>query len=245
MTGSGGGAMRLDAMAATAGTKVLVVDDEPYITELLATTLRLAGYDVLTAGSGAEAVRAAESGNPELLILDIMLPDTDGFELCRRLRLDRPRLPVVFLTARDSTEDKVRGLTLGGDDYVTKPFSVAEVLARVQAVLRRTRGGQEESAALRCGELVLDEEAHEVHRAGRQLELSPTEYKLLRYLLVNAGRVVSKAQILDHVWQYDFGGDAAVVEKFISRLRHKVDAEGSPLIHTVRGFGYTLRPAKG
>ncbi|WP_269459601.1 response regulator transcription factor [Allokutzneria albata] len=226
--------------------RVLVVDDEPHIVELLATTLRLAGHEVLTARSGQDALRLIEEERLELVILDVMLPDRDGFELCCQLRRRCPGLSVLFLTARDSTEDKVRGLGMGGDDYVTKPFSVAEVLARVQAVLRR-RGAEAvvEEHVFRCADLVLDENACEVRRAGEYVELSPTEFKLLRYLLVNAGRVLSKAQILDHVWRYDFGGDGSVVEKFISRLRHKIDTPGRErLLHTVRGFGYSIRPPR-
>ncbi|MFB9907461.1 response regulator transcription factor [Allokutzneria oryzae] len=226
--------------------RVLVVDDEPHIVELLATTLRLSGHEVTTARSGQEALRLIEDERPELVILDVMLPDGDGFELCCTMRRRHPGVSVLFLTARDSTEDKVRGLGMGGDDYVTKPFSVAEVLARVQAVLRRTRGeAAVEEPVLRCADLELDERACEVRRAGEYVELSPTEFKLLRYLLVNAGRVLSKAQILDHVWRYDFGGDGSVVEKFISRLRHKIDTAGRVrLLHTVRGFGYSLRPPR-
>src|SRR5690349_10112079 len=176
------------------------------------------------------------------MVLDIMLPDRDGFQVVQRLRADGRHVPVVFLTARDSTEEKVKGLTVGGDDYVTKPFSLEELVARVRAVLRRTGAGRPEEGRLRLADLELDEDRHEVWRGDTEIQLTPTEFKLLRYLLVNARRVVSKAQILDHVWAYDFGGDASVVETYISYLRKKVDRCGPPLIHTVRGFGYALRP---
>ncbi|MHB8451669.1 MAG: response regulator transcription factor [Mycobacteriales bacterium] len=240
MSGSAGAALR----GTGAGVRVLVVDDEPHITEVLATTLRFAGFEVAVAASGAQALAAAEAEAPQLVVLDVMLPDMDGFTVCRRLREIRPTVPVLFLTARDTTEDKVAGLTLGGDDYLTKPFAVAEVIARIQAILRRTRAGAADTGVLRVADLELDEDAHEVRRAGARIDLSPTEFKLLRYLLANAGRVVSKSQILDHVWNYDFGGDAGVVEKFVSQLRRKIDVEndGTPLLHTVRGFGYTLKP---
>ena len=177
---------------------------------------------------------------PDLVVLDVMLPDLDGFEVCRRLRADGIRVPVVFLTARDATEDKVRGLTLGGDDYVTKPFSLEELVARVRSVLRRAGHGDGRSSRLEFADLELDEDTHEVRRSGGLVELSPTEFKLLRYLMLNPNRVLSKAQILDHVWEYDFGGDANVVETYISYLRKKLDRVGPPLIHTVRGVGYRL-----
>jgi two-component system OmpR family response regulator len=225
---------------AVAGSRVLVVDDDEHISELLATTLGLAGFTVAWALSGSEALRQVQRFRPWILVLDVMLPDLDGFEIVRRLREDGERMPVLFLTARDGIDDKLTGLTLGGDDYVTKPFSVAEVVVRVHALLRRARNGTLDPV-LRFADLEMDEEAHEVRRAGRSVELSPTEYKLLRYLLVNARRVMSKGQILDHVWQYNFGGDSGVVEKFVSNLRRKIDIEDPPLIHTVRGFGYCLR----
>jgi two-component system, OmpR family, response regulator len=220
---------------------VVVVDDDPHILEMLATTLRFAGYVVRTATTGREALASASADPPDAMVLDVVLPDLDGFDVVRTLRRGGHDVPVLFLTARTATEDLVTGLTLGGDDYITKPFAVAEVIARLQTVLRRTRGRQDDDGVLRVADLELDDEAHRVHRAGTPIELSPTEYKLLRYLLVNTGRVLSKAQILDHVWQYDFGGEAAVVEKFVSNLRRKVDAVDPPLIHTVRGFGYTIR----
>ena len=223
------------------GARVLVVDDDPRISELLVTTLRFAGFDPVAAGAGAAALDRIGDFEPQVVILDVMLPDIDGFQVARELRRLGNRAPVLFLTARDGTDDKVTGLMLGGDDYVTKPFSVAEVIARVHVLLRRSRDGSGDDSVLGYADLVMDENTHQVRRAGRLIELSPTEYRLLRYLLINAGRVVSKAQILDRVWQYDFGGDAAVVEKFVSNLRRKVDIVEPPLLQTVRGFGYVLR----
>jgi len=221
---------------------VLVVDDEEHITELVAMGLGFNGFDVERAATGRGALDAIEKHRPDLIVLDVMLPDLDGFEIVRRLRADGLRMPVVFLTARDATEDKVTGLTLGGDDYVTKPFSLEELVARVRAVLRRTGGGTEQSGRLQMADLELDEDSHQVWRAGQPVELTATEFKLLRYLMMNARRVLSKAQILDHVWNYDFGGDGSIVETYISYLRKKVDASEPHLIHTVRGVGYTLRP---
>jgi two-component system OmpR family response regulator len=223
--------------------RLLVVDDEPTIVSLLSASLRFVGFDVRTAASGSEALRVAADFKPELLVLDVMLPDYDGFEVVRRLRADGRHLPVLFLTARDGVQDKITGLTVGGDDYVTKPFSLEEVVARIKAVLRRTYAplSATERAALRFADLEMDEETHDVMRGEKLIKLSPTEYKLLHYLLVNAERVVSKAQILDHVWRYDFGGDARIVESYISMLRRKVDVVDPPLIHTLRGFGYSLR----
>ena len=220
--------------------RVLVVDDEAYITDLVGTALRYEGFDVAVAASGREALSRAGEFRPDLLVLDVMLPDVDGIEVCARLRRDGIQAPVVFLTARDATEDKIAGLTVGGDDYVTKPFSLEELIARVRAVLRRTRPG-DRPARLAFADLEIDEDAHQVSRAGGPLDLRPTEYKLLRYLVLNAGRVLSKAQILDHVWNYDFGGNDNVVETYVSYLRRKVDRHGPPLIHTVRGVGYVLR----
>jgi two-component system, OmpR family, response regulator len=220
--------------------RVLVVDDEANITELVAMALRYVGFDVATAGSGREALSAVNEFRPDLVVLDVMMPDLDGFEVCRRLRADGIRVPVVYLTARDATEDKVRGLTIGGDDYVTKPFSLEEVVARIRAVLRRAGHGDGRSSRLAFADLELDEDTHEVRRNGSLVELSPTEFKLLRYLMLNPNRVLSKAQILDHVWQYDFGGDANVVETYISYLRKKLDRVEPALIHTVRGVGYRL-----
>jgi two-component system OmpR family response regulator len=221
-------------------TRVLVVDDESNITDLVATALRYEGFDVEVAATGTEALRAAETFRPDLMVLDIMLPDRDGFAVVQRLRADGRHVPVVFLTARDSTEEKVKGLTVGGDDYVTKPFSLEELVARVRAVLRRTgaaNGNGSSEARLVFADLELDDDTHEVFRGRNRIELTPTEYKLLRYLMLNARRALSKSQILDHVWEYDFDGDANVVETYISYLRKKIDK---------LGVGYTLRtPPEG
>jgi two-component system OmpR family response regulator len=234
------------ARGSEGGVRVVVVDDEPNITELVALGLRYEGFEVLTAGDGRGALRVVLEARPAVVILDVRLPDIDGFEVCRRLRADGVRVPVIFLTARDGTEDKIAGLTIGGDDYLTKPFSLDELIARVRAIVRRAGGRRDESSGrLEYADLVLDENTLEVYRADRAITLTPTEFRLLRYLLLNAGRVLSKGQILDHVWQYDFGGDGNVVETFISYLRKKVDAAGEPLIHTVRGFGYSLRKPSG
>jgi two-component system OmpR family response regulator len=222
-----------------AEARVLVVDDEPAITELVGMALRYEGFVVSAAATGHEALARAAEFEPDLVVLDIMLPDLTGLEVCRRLRRAGD-VPIVFLTARDATEDKVSGLIVGGDDYVTKPFSVDELVARIRAVLRRTRGGGT-SSRLDYADLVLDEDAHEATRHGEPLDLTPTEFKLLRFLLFNAGRVLSKAQILDHVWRYDFGGNENIVEAYISYLRKKVDRHSPPLIHTIRGVGYSLR----
>ena len=228
--------------ATTPEAKLLVVEDEPNIRELLATSLRFAGFEVHTAGDGATALKLAEAERPDLLVLDVMLPDMDGFAVTRRLRDQGRQLPVVFLTARDSTDDKITGLTVGGDDYVTKPFSLDEVVARIRAVLRRTGGADGEEGRLVFADLDLDEDSHEVRRGGRSIDLSPTEFKLLRYLMLNPNRVLSKSQILDHVWDYDFRGESGIVESYISYLRRKVDADESvALIHTRRGVGYVLR----
>jgi two-component system OmpR family response regulator len=235
--------------SSTPEARLLVVEDEPNIRELLSTSLRFAGFEVHTAGDGATALKLAETARPDLLVLDVMLPDMDGFAVTRRLRDQGRRMPVVFLTARDDTHDKVTGLTVGGDDYVTKPFSLEEVVARIRAVLRRTSGHEtDDGARLVFADLELDEDSHEVRRAGRLVELSPTEFKLLRYLMLNPNRVLSKAQILDHVWDYDFRGESGIVESYISYLRRKIDADASePLIHTRRGVGYVLRlpPERG
>jgi two-component system OmpR family response regulator len=229
-----------DAGRARPGERLLVVDDEPTVRELLSATLRFAGFVVASAATGAEAVDAARRERPDLVLLDVMLPDFDGFQVVRRLReLARPSIPVLFLTARDSPKDKVTGLTLGGDDYVTKPFDLEELIARIRAILRRT--GSPEAATLVVGDLELDPEAHQTHRAGAPVRLSPTEFRLLHYLVVNAGRVVSKPQILEHVWQYDFAGDSSIVDTYISYLRRKLDPTGPRLIHTVHGVGYVLR----
>jgi two-component system, OmpR family, response regulator len=222
-------------------TRILVVDDEENITDLLATALRYERFEVSVAHTGREAMRAVTSFRPHLIVLDVMLPDWDGFEITKRLADQRARVPVLFLTARDATGDRVRGLTLGGDDYVTKPFSLEELIARIRAILRRTHASDDGSARLTYSDLEMDDDMHQVWRAGRSIELTATEYKLLRYLLANAPRVLSKSQILDHVWNYDFGGEGNVVETYVSYLRKKVDREGSPLIHTIRGVGYCLR----
>ncbi|HUR17997.1 MAG TPA: response regulator transcription factor [Acidimicrobiales bacterium] len=221
-------------------SRVVVVDDEENITFLLDSALRHFGFDVRVANTGRDALREVESFGPDVVLLDVMLPDLDGFEILRRMRSDGQNVPVLFLTARDTVDDKVRGLTLGGDDYVTKPFSLEEVVARIQVILRR-QGVSTGSSKLELADLEMDDDAHVVRRGGSVIELSPTEYKLLRFLLVNAGKVLSKSQILDHVWQYDFGGHASVVETYISYLRRKIDAFDPPLIHTVRGVGYSLR----
>src|SRR6266545_3145645 len=226
------------------GERLLVVEDEANIADLVVTGLRFVGFDVRVASTGAEALAVAADFRPHLLVLDVMLPDIDGFELCRQLRRDRAGVGVVFLTARDRTDDAIAGLTVGGDDYINKPFSLDEVVARIRAVLRRISAAPadtETDGVLRFADLELDEVRHEVRRANAAVDLSPTEFALLRYLLENSGRVVSKAQILDHVWRYDFRGDDGVVESYISYLRKKIDRFDPPLIHTVRGIGYSLR----
>ena len=223
--------------------RILVVDDENSISDLIATSLRFVGFDVRTAATGSEALRIAEEFKPHALILDVMLPDQNGFEVCRQLRQDGHSVGVLFLTAKDTVEDKITGLTIGGDDYVTKPFSLEELVARLRALLRRIGATTAESddEKVRFADLELDEATHEVRRAGNLIDLSPTEFLLLRYLMINADRVVSKSQILDHVWQYDFRGDAGIVETYISYLRKKIDSYEPALIHTVRGVGYRLR----
>jgi two-component system, OmpR family, response regulator len=226
--------------AAAVPARLLVVDDEATILELLSGSLRLAGFEVMTASSGAEAVRAAASGRPDLVLLDVMMPDGDGFEALRRIRSGGGEVPVIFLTARDKVPDRVAGFAVGADDYVTKPFSLDELLGRIRAVLKRTRPDAPGSQ-LRVADLELDEDAHEVRRAGVPVELTPTEFRLLRFLMVNAGRVVSKGQILDQVWDYGPDRDGGVVEPAVSYLRRKVDQGQPRLIHTVRGFGYVLR----
>jgi len=227
-------------------SRLLVVDDEATVRELLSAALRFAGFEVTSAATAVEAVAAATAEPPDLVLLDVMLPDLDGFEVFRRLREGRPGhgapVPVLFLTARDRQADKVTGLSLGADDYVTKPFDLAELIARIRAILRRTAGHQ--AGVLTVGTLALDADGHQVTRAGRAVRVSATEFRLLRYLMENAGRVVSKAQILDRVWRYDFGGDAGIVDTYISYLRRKVDTEEPKLIHTVHGVGYVLREPK-
>ena len=225
--------------------RLLVVEDEPNIRELLATSLRFAGFEVQVAADGSTAIRMAAEQNPDLVVLDVMLPDLDGFTVTRRLRESGRHLPIVFVTARDSLDDKITGLTVGGDDYVTKPFSLEEVVARIRAVLRRTRGDESSTATLTFHDLELDDDSHEVRRGGRVIEVSPTEFKLLRYLMLNPNRVLSKAQILDHVWDYDFRGESGIVESYISYLRRKIDTVEPALIHTKRGVGYVLRLPPG
>lgn len=207
---------------------------------MLTAALRHSGFDVTEATSGREALDLIRDERPDLIVLDVMMPDLDGFEVCRRLRSEGREMPVLFLTARDAVEDKVRGLTLGGDDYLVKPFSLDELVARVDALLRRVGAGRQHGG-LSCADLVMDDDAHHVTRDGAAISLSPTEYNLLRYLLVNQGRVLSKTQILDHVWQYDFRGDGGIVETYIGYLRRKVDGSEPKLIHTIRGVGYALR----
>ena len=221
--------------------RVLVVDDEPNIVDVISMALRFEGFAVAAAGSGAEAIAAVQEFRPHLILLDIMLPDIEGFEVARRLADEGSGLPIVFLTARDATEDKVRGLTMGGDDYVTKPFSLEELVARIRTILRRTGLAAGESSRLTFGDLELDEDTREVSRGGRAIDLTATEYRLLRYMMLNPRRVLTRAQLLDHVWNYDFAGDARVLETYISYLRKKVDDGGPSLIHTVRGVGYALR----
>ena len=232
---------RADGGAITA----LVVDDEPAIGDLLATALRFEGWQVRVARTGLDAVRQARDEAPDVAVLDLMLPDITGLEVMRRIRDAHPGVPVLFLTAKDAVEDRVAGLTAGGDDYVTKPFSLEEVVARLRALLRRSGATTaREESVLRVGDLVMDEDAHEVTRGGEEIHLTATEFELLRYLMRNPRRALSKAQILDRVWHYDFGGQANIVELYISYLRRKVDAGREPMIHTLRGVGYVLKPAE-
>jgi two-component system OmpR family response regulator len=221
--------------------RILVVDDDDSIRELLGMALRHVGFDVELAANTLDARNLIERGTPDLLVLDVMLPDGDGIDFCKRLRAGGLRSSVLFLTARDTTEDKVRGLTVGGDDYLTKPFSLEELVARIRAILRRAGVVDADARAISYADVELDEDSHEVRRNGTLVALSPTEFKLLRFLMVNAGRVVSKAQILDHVWEYDFDGESSIVETYVSYLRKKLDPLGPPLIQTVRGIGYRLR----
>jgi two-component system, OmpR family, response regulator len=229
-------------MAEPGAARLLVVDDEPDIVELLSASLRFAGFEVSTAASGQEALTLAATFRPDLVILDVMMPGLDGFSVLSRLRGEGHQVPVLFLTARDATEDKVRGLTTGADDYVTKPFSLSEVIARIGAVLRRARVAVEApDGRLAFADLQLDDDTHEVWKAGHLVSLSPTGFKLLRYFMTNPKRVLSKAQILDHVWNYDFNGEANVVEAYVSYLRRKIDTTEPRLLHTLRGVGYVLR----
>src|SRR3954468_21580902 len=221
--------------------RILVVDDEPNIVDVISMALRYQGFDVATAGAGNEALTQVKDFRPHLMVLDVMLPDMEGFDVAERLGSQRAGVPIIYLTARDSTEDKIRGLTTGGDDYVTKPFSLEELVARISTVLRRTGAAEAESARLTFEDLELDEDTMEVTRAGEPINLTATEYRLLRYLMLNPRRVMTRAQLLDHVWDYDFGGDGRVLETYISYLRKKLDEGHEPLIQTVRGVGYALR----
>jgi two-component system OmpR family response regulator len=222
--------------------KVLVVDDEPNIRDLLSASLKFAGYEVQTAINGKQAIEAAVTWQPEIIVLDVMLPDMNGFSITKKLRSMDIHTPVLFLTARDETQDKITGLTVGGDDYVTKPFSLDEILARLQAILRRSSASESQASVVRVGELEINEDAHEVSVNGEVVDLSPTEYQLLRYLAVNANRVLTKAQILDHVWEYDFNGEMGIVESYVSYLRKKLDPVSTkPLITTKRGVGYMIK----
>jgi two-component system OmpR family response regulator len=221
--------------------RVLVVDDEPSIVDAVATSLRYEGFEVDEAATGRSALASAQANPPDMIVLDVMLPDLDGIEVTRRLRADGIRVPILFLTARAAVEDKVAGLTVGGDDYVTKPFSLAEIVARTHAILRRTHGAADQDNRLRFADIEMDEDSHEVWRAEQLIQLTATEFSLLRFFLLNPRRVLSKAQILDHVWHYDFGGDANIVETYVSYLRKKLDALGPPVIQTIRLVGYALR----
>ena len=225
--------------------KVLIVDDEPNIRDLLSTSLRFAGLSVHAVANGTEAVNAAEKGNPDIILLDVMLPDMNGFSVTKKLRSMGINCPILFLTARDETEDKVTGLTVGGDDYMTKPFSLDEIVARINAILRRTKAAQVEESVLEAGEIKINQDAHDVYVNGKLVDLSPTEYKLLRFLISNPNRVLTKAQILDHVWEYDFNGEMGIVESYVSYLRKKLDPLTSePLIQTKRGVGYMYKSVK-
>jgi two-component system, OmpR family, response regulator len=231
-------------MCAMANGRILVVDDEPNIVDVVAMALRFQGFEVDTAGTGGDALAAVERFRPQVMVLDVMLPDMEGFEVAERLGALRGHVPIIFLTARDATEDKLRGLSIGGDDYVTKPFSLEELVARIRVILRRTGAGEVDDSRLQFEDLELDEDTREVTRAGRPVDLTATEYRLLHYLMLNPRRVLTRSQILDHVWEYDFGGDARVLETYISYLRKKLDRHGPSLIHTARGVGYALRPPR-
>jgi two-component system, OmpR family, response regulator len=224
--------------------RVLVVDDEPNIVDVVTMALRFQGFAVESAGTGGDAIAAVTRFRPDLIVLDVMLPDMEGFDVAQRLGAQHNRVPIIYLTARDATEDKIRGLTLGGDDYVTKPFSLEELVARVRSILRRAGLAEPESGRLTFEDVELDEETHEVTRAGEPVDLTATEYRLLRYLMLNPRRVLTRAQLLEHVWDYDFGGDARVLETYVSYLRKKLDIHGPSLIQTVRGVGYALRPPR-
>jgi two-component system, OmpR family, response regulator len=225
----------------TEAHRVLVVDDEPNIVDVVTMALRFQGFAVESAQTGADALRAVSDFRPHLMVLDVMLPDMEGFDVAQRLGAQRARVPIIFLTARDDTADKIRGLSIGGDDYVTKPFSLEELIARIRTILRRTGLAEPDSGRLVFEDLELDEETRAVTRAGELVDLTATEYRLLRYLMLNPRRVLTRAQLLEHVWKYDFGGDARVLETYVSYLRKKLDVHGPSLIHTVRGVGYALR----
>ena len=224
--------------------RILVVDDEEYLTDLLSTSLRFQGFEVVCAWSGFDALSAVASFAPDLILLDVMMPDIDGIEVCRRLRDSGNSVPVIFLTARDTKADLLSGFAIGGDDYITKPFSLEEVVVRIRAVLKRSSTGGEDEEILTYADLLMNEATHVVTRGGKEIDLSPTEWRLLRYLMVNAERVLSKQQILSYVWSYDFGGEVGSVETYISYLRKKIDSGRDPLIQTIRGVGYTLRSRK-
>jgi two-component system OmpR family response regulator len=224
--------------------RVLVVDDEPNIADVVTMALRYQGFEAESAGTGRDAIAAVASFRPHLIILDVMLPDMEGFEVAKRLGAQQARVPIIFLTARDATDDKIRGLSIGGDDYVTKPFSLEELIARVRTILRRAGLAEAESSRLVFEDLELDDDAHEVMRGGTPIDLTATEYRLLRYFMLNPRRALTRTQLLEHVWDYDFGGDARVLETYVSYLRKKLDAHGPSLIQTVRGVGYALRPAR-
>jgi len=221
--------------------RLLVADDEPFLCDAIATSLRLLGFEVTTAETGTSALRLARDLSFDLVVLDVMMPGPDGFEIVRRLRRDGSQVPVIFLTARDTQEDKIAGLTIGGDDYMTKPFGLEELAARVQTVLRRTRPAGATGPVLTFTDIELDQDSYEVRRGGRLIELSPTEFRLLRYLMLNPGRVLTRAQLLDHVWDYDFCGSSTVVATYVAYLRRKLAQHGSEVIHTQRGVGYVLR----
>jgi two-component system, OmpR family, response regulator len=224
--------------------RILVVDDEPNIVDVVSMALRFQGFEVDTAATGRDALAAVQRFRPQVMVLDVMLPDMEGFEVADRLGAQRGHVPIIFLTARDATEDKLRGLSIGGDDYVTKPFSLEELVARIRVILRRTAGSDGDESRLVFEDLELDEDTREVSRAGKPVDLTATEYRLLHYLMLNPRRVLTRSQILDHVWEYDFGGDARVLETYISYLRKKLDVHGPSLIHTARGVGYALRPPR-
>ena len=221
--------------------RILVVDDEPNIVDVISMALRFQDFEVGSAGNGADAIAAVASFRPHLIVLDVMLPDMEGFDVAKRIGAQQARVPIIYLTARDATEDKIRGLSLGGDDYVTKPFSLEELVARIRSILRRTGAAEASTSKLTFDDVEMDDDAHEVIRAGEPIDLTATEYRLLRYLMLNPRRVLTRPQLLEHVWDYDFGGDARVLETYVSYLRKKLDAHGPPLIHTVRGVGYALR----